>query len=104
MDFNFFNPKIGLSFLPNPSTTIYAYFGVANKEPNRSDFTDSSPSSRPVHETLNDTEIGVKKTWKNAALEANVYYMSYDNQLVLTGQINDAVSYTHLTLPTNREV
>jgi len=98
-DFNFFNPKIGLSYVPNPSTTIYGYFGVANKEPNRSDFTDTSPNSRPVHETLYDTEFGVKKAWKNAAIEANAYYMAYDNQLVLTGQINDVGEYTRVNVP-----
>ncbi len=98
-DFNFFNPKIGLSYLPNASTNVYAYFGVANKEPNRSDFTDTSPSSRPIHETLYDTEIGIKKSWQKGALEANVYYMSYDNQLVLTGQLNDVGEYTRINVP-----
>ncbi len=99
VDFNFFNPKVGLSFLPSPSTTVYAYFGVANKEPNRSDFTDTSPDSRPTHETLYDTEIGVKKSWNKAALEANMYFMTYDNQLVLTGQINDVGEYTRVNVP-----
>ena len=99
VDFNFFNPKVGLSYIPNASTTVYAYFGVANKEPNRSDFTDTSPDSRPTHETLYDTEIGVKKSWNRAALEANMYFMSYDNQLVLTGQINDVGEYTRVNVP-----
>ncbi len=98
-DFNFFNPKLGLSYIPNNSTNIYAYFGVANKEPNRSDFTDTSPSSRPTHETLYDTEIGIKKSWTKGALEANAYYMSYDNQLVLTGQLNDVGEYTRINVP-----
>jgi len=99
VDFNFFNPKFGLSLLPNQNTTIYAYFGVANKEPNRSDFTDSSPTSRPSHETLYDTELGIKTKWRRAALEANLYYMSYDNQLVLTGQINDVGEYARVNVP-----
>ena len=99
VDFNFFNPKIGLSFFPTKNTTVYAYFGVANKEPNRSDFTDSSPNSRPTHETLYDTEIGIKNKWDRAALEANFYYMAYDNQLVLTGQINDVGEYARINVP-----
>ena len=98
-DFNFFNPKLGLSFFPNPATKVFAYFGVGNKEPNRSDFTDTSPSSRPVHETLYDTEIGIKTNTNKAALEANIYYMSYDNQLVLTGQLNDVGEYTRVNVP-----
>ena len=98
VDFNFFNPKIGLSFLPNKNATIYAYFGVANKEPNRSDFTDSSPSSRPVHETLYDTEVGIKNKWNKVALEVNLYYMAYNNQLALTGQLNDVGEYARVNV------
>ena len=40
---------------------IYASFGIANKEPNRSDYTESSTNSRPKHEALYDTEIGYKQ-------------------------------------------
>ena len=98
-DFNFFNPKFGLSFIPTASTNIYAYFGVANKEPNRSDFTDTTPNSRPSHETLYDTEIGIKKNWRKGALEANFYYMSYENQLVLTGRLNDVGENTRINVP-----
>lgn len=99
VDFNFFNPKFGLSFMPKENTTIYAYFGVANKEPNRSDFTDSSPTSRPSHETLRDTEIGIKNKWGRAALEANLYFMDYKNQLVLTGRINDVGEAARINVP-----
>ncbi len=96
VDFNFFNPKVGLTYEVNPQTSFYVYTGIGNKEPNRSDFTDTSPSSRPVHETVIDTELGFKKTWQKAAIEANLYYMNYDNQLVLTGQINDVGEYARV--------
>lgn len=98
VDFNFFNPKVGLTYESNESTSFYAYFGVGNKEPNRSDFTDTSPSSRPTHETVYDTEIGFKKQWKKAAIETNLYFMDYNNQLVLTGQINDVGEYARINI------
>ena len=98
IDFNFFNPKFGLTLETNKSTSLYAYFGVGNKEPNRSDFIDTTPNSRPAHETVYDTEIGIKKQWKKAAIEANLYYMDYNNQLVLTGQINDVGEYSRTNI------
>ncbi len=97
--FNFFNPKLGLTYQMGRKTTLYAYFGVGNKEPNRSDFTDTSPSSRPLPETLYDAEIGYKRQWNKVALEANAYYMDYKNQLVLTGRLNDVGEYTRVNVP-----
>ena len=87
--FVFFNPKVGASFSLNSSTKLYGLFAVANKEPNRDDFTESSPTSRPTHETLYDLELGFKRSKTNYALSVNGYFMSYKNQLVTTGEIND---------------
>ncbi len=98
VDFNFVNPKVGLTLELNPKTSLYAYFGVGNKEPNRSDFTDTTPNSRPTHETVYDTELGIKKQWQKAMIEANLYFMDYNNQLVSTGQINDVGEYTRVNI------
>jgi iron complex outermembrane receptor protein len=87
--FVFFNPKFGASYSLNSSTKLYGLFAVANKEPNRDDFTESSPTSRPTHETLYDLELGFKRSNTNYALSVNGYFMSYKNQLVTTGEIND---------------
>ncbi|MEO5912386.1 MAG: TonB-dependent receptor [Pelobium sp.] len=90
---NFFNPKIGFTYQINPTNNFYASYAVANKEPNRDDYTESTPASRPKAETLNDVEIGYR--FKSAVLSggANIYLMNYNNQLVLTGQINDVGAY-----------
>ena len=88
-NFLFFNPKIGASYALHSSTKLYTLFAVANKEPNRDDLTESSPTSRPKHETLYDLELGFKTSKSNYALSVNGYYMLYDNQLVATGEIND---------------
>lgn len=98
VSFNFVNPKLGLTYEIAPKTSLYAYFGVGNKEPNRSDFTDTTPNSRPTHETVYDTELGIKKQWQKAAIEANLYFMDYNNQLVSTGQINDVGEYTRVNI------
>ncbi len=86
---NFFNPKAGLFYDLSNKASLYASFGVANREPNRSDYTESTPTSRPEHETLYNTEIGYKQSFDKAAFTANIYHMAYKNQLALTGQIND---------------
>jgi len=90
----FFNPKAGLTALVATRHTVYFSFGVGNKEPNRDDFTNSSPSSRPLHETLYDFETGWKFGGTKLGAEVNLYYMHYTNQLVLTGRVNDVGAYT----------
>jgi len=94
VSFDFFNPKAGAFYQFNPTTTAFASFAVGNREPNRSDFVDSSPNSRPQHETLYDTELGYKIAQKKFSFSANAYFMIYDNQLILTGKINDVGEYT----------
>lgn len=97
--FNFFNPKAGLIFAPDASSRYYLSFAVGNREPNRDDFTESSPNSRPVHESLYNTELGLEKSWKRASIGLTAYHMYYRNQLVLTGQINDVGAYTRINVP-----
>ena len=94
VNLEFFNPKFGLSHQVNEEQLFYGSFAVANKEPNRSDYVDSSPNSRPLHETLYDTEIGFKYSTSDFRFNANAYIMNYDNQLIKTGEINDVGYFT----------
>ena len=89
-DFNFFNPKFGFSFQPKPNQKAYLSYAVANREPNRDNYVDVNPAGKqPVHETLHDWEMGYSYFSSRFSVNANLYYMNYKNQLVLTGQIND---------------
>ncbi|MBF9253307.1 TonB-dependent receptor [Pontibacter sp. 172403-2] len=102
-DFQFFNPKAGVTYEINGSNSVYASYAVGHREPTRSDFTDSPRSNtadvaRPNAETMYNLEAGyrLRGTSQNLlgqsaryTLDANYYYMDYDNQLVLTGQLND---------------
>lgn len=90
----FFNPKFGLSYLLNNDSKMYISYGVANREPNRNDYTESSTDSRPQHETLYDLEMGYTLQTETFNAGVNIYNMVYDNQLVLTGAINDVGEYT----------
>ncbi|MDC0909196.1 TonB-dependent receptor [Flavobacteriales bacterium] len=96
--FNFNNPKIGLFHTINKNQSLYISYAVANREPNRNDFVESTPKSRPIQETLYDTEIGYKYLSPKLNLSVNLYQMNYDNQLVLTGQINDVGANTRVNI------
>ncbi|WP_299383671.1 TonB-dependent receptor [uncultured Lacinutrix sp.] len=83
--FSFFNPKLGLTYRLNNENSFYTSFARANREPNRDDF----KAGVSTHESLNDYELGWRLTQENFKLSTNVYFMDYQNQLVLTGEIDD---------------
>lgn len=95
----FFNPKLGLTYTPNERTQLYASLAVAHREPNRNDYTESSPLSQPRPERLYDLEAGYRKEGAGYALNVNFYYMYYKDQLALTGQINDVGERTRVNIP-----
>jgi len=88
--FEFFNPKVGIFYQLGERQNLYANFARANREPNRDNYVDADPEGKqPTFETLNDFELGYKYTSNRLALGVNAYYMLYQNQLILTGEIND---------------
>ena len=82
---NFFNPKFGLSHFRGSSNFYFSY-ARGNKEPKRADYL-ANPEVRP--ESLDDFELGWKYSRQNFILRANLYYMFYRDQLVLTGELDD---------------
>ena len=95
--FNFFNPKMGLTY-QSKNIFYYTSVAVANKEPNRDDF-EASATEQPRSEQLVDLETGLEFKRPKYAINANVYYMNYKDQLVLTGKINDVGAYTRTNVP-----
>lgn len=95
---SFFNPKLGLNYSWDAKTNAYASFAVAQREPNRNDYVESTPASRPRPEKLYDTEIGFKTEGKQAGFEATLYYMYYRDQLALNGQLNDVGAFTRTNI------
>ena len=86
--FTFFNPKLGMTYKLNDNNSLYGSFARANREPNRTDYENGSP--RP--EQLNDFELGWRLNTVNNLINANIYYMKYNDQLILTGQLDDVGS------------
>lgn len=94
VSYDFINPKAGLMFDFNPRNNAYLSVAVANREPVRRDFRESTPENHPKAENLINLETGYRYKGYKLFVNANFYYMHYNDQLVLTGQINDVGGYT----------
>jgi len=92
VNYSFFNPKFGLTYFLKEDHNIYASFAVANKEPVRGDII-ASLDDIPEHETLFDIEAGYRLKNDKFVFEWNNYVMLYDNQLVLTGDVNNSGAF-----------
>ena len=87
--YSFFNPKAGLNYDINQKNKIYFSLSKAQREPTRSDF-ENNINIQP--EELIDYELGWKYNSEKFLFNSNLYYMSYKNQLVLTGALDDVGS------------
>jgi iron complex outermembrane receptor protein len=96
-NYDFFNPKAGVSYNYN-GLNVYLSYSIAGKEPNRDDF-EANQNEQPKPEKLYDTELGVDKKKSNYNWGVTFYYMKYKDQLVLTGKINDVGAYTRTNIP-----
>ncbi len=85
--YNFFNPKAGLTYQLTGQKSLYISYAKGSKEPSRQDFVDNAPNL-PKAEKLHDFEGGYRFFSNKFSAETNLYYMLYQDQLVLTGQIN----------------
>ena len=84
--FLFFNPKAGLTYRFSEGQKFYLSYAKAQREPNRTDYENGTPKP----EKLNDFELGWRIQKEGIKAQANVYWMEYKDQLVLTGAL-DAV-------------
>ncbi|MEO1415760.1 MAG: TonB-dependent receptor [Bacteroidota bacterium] len=89
LNFNFFNPKVGITYNFDAKSQAYFSLSVANREPVRSDIIDAPEGQDTRPEQLYDFELGYRFGGKTLQFEANAYYMYYIDQLVLTGALND---------------
>ena len=93
-NYNFFNPKFGLNYDITRNHRVYVSYGIVNKEPVRNNFIQQvkNPDREDAHaktERLGDLEFGYKYQSEVFSAGANLYWMHYNDQLVLTGEINE---------------
>lgn len=95
--FPFFNPKAGLSWRTDHHT-LYASVARTHREPTRNNYTDAGTNAPlPKSETLDDLEagytfgqtFGTGRRAVSVTAGTNLYWMDYQNQLILTGRLSD---------------
>lgn len=97
LKWNFINPKAGINYLISDKVNIYYSFGVSGREPTRNDLfngEDNLPADSLGNPIFNDVrpeyvqnhELGTKLAYENWQLAANIYYMNFENEIVLNGQ------------------
>ena len=88
-NYDFFNPKAGVSYTFAEHHNAYVSFAVAHKEPTRNNFTDTKGGEYPTAERLFDWEFGYRFEHEKVSAGINFYYMDYKDQLILTGEVSD---------------
>lgn len=97
LHWNFFNPKVGILYTPTRNLTFYYSVGRTSREPTRNDMfkgNDNLEADENSLLTINNTqaervtdhEAGVRLQHKNIAIDGNVYYMNFKNEIVLDGK------------------
>ena len=90
--FNFFNPKVGLTYYLSGNQIFGAYAGVGHREPNRTDLQYAADVNALQAERMVDMEFNFRNSGEKWAFDVHAYRQQYQNQLVLTGAI-DAQGY-----------
>ncbi|MFC1853264.1 TonB-dependent receptor [candidate division CSSED10-310 bacterium] len=103
VEWTFFNPKAGLMFHVREELNLYASAGQAHREPTRTDMFAGEDDPSVYYdidpESVTDYEVGTNFSATNVKLQANVYYMDFQNEITLLG----ALGANGLPLMTNVE-
>ena len=89
LDYTFFNPKAGAVWRVHEGARVYGSVAIGQREPNREDVQETTPTSRPRSEFMVDYELGYERRSGRLSAGVNAYFMDYTDQLVLTGELND---------------
>ena len=101
-NWQFFNPRAGLSYRWSGSSRVYASAALGHREPGRSDIKElildanksvaAGVASRGVDirpEKMLDVELGYEFSSELLSLSANLYMMEYWDMLIETGKLTD---------------
>ncbi|NLR90198.1 TonB-dependent receptor [Flammeovirga agarivorans] len=98
LEWNFFNPKGGVTYKIDSSWDVYYNIGKTGREPTRNDMfggwdnllADSTGAPQiggTDPEYVVDQEFGVRVSKQNWNANLNGFYMSFDNEYILDGQL-----------------
>ncbi|PJJ59345.1 TonB-dependent receptor [Hymenobacter chitinivorans] len=97
LDWQFFNPKAGVSFAASNHATLYYSLGRTGREPTRNDLFGGSDDlladadgqaliTSPAAEYVLDQELGLRYQRSQLEIGVNGYYMDFKNEIVLNGK------------------
>lgn len=97
LNWNFFNPKAGLSYRWKSRNLFYYSIGRVGREPTRNDLFGGNDDlladslGNPVlfsqtPEYVTDQELGYRYLNGKTSIEANLYYLDFKNEIVLDGK------------------
>lgn len=105
VDWSFADPKVGARRLLSPSLSLYASIGQAQREPTRMDLLLGEDNASVPHdlravrpERVVDLEAGLNYDTGRIALQANLYWMGFNDEIALTGELSE------IGLPLRRNV
>jgi iron complex outermembrane receptor protein len=88
----FINYRLGANYTYNEYQKFYLYVGQSKREPTRTDMFGGNEYNIIIKdlnpETVSDIEIGYKLNTKKISINANFYYMYFNNQYISTGKIS----------------
>jgi iron complex outermembrane recepter protein len=97
---NFFNPKIGLSFQASHRKQFYFSIGKTSREPTRNDmfagydniddtnYGEVGDFKKVKPEVVVDLELGMKLNFSKFIFNANLYSMQFKNEIAAIGQLS----------------
>jgi iron complex outermembrane receptor protein len=91
LNWNFFMPKVGLTYNASNTLKYYASVGTSKREPTRTNLFGGADnlvqltSIKP--EQVVDYELGVNQNTKRLYVQSNVYYMDFKNEITLLGAL-----------------
>ena len=101
-NWQFFNPRAGISWRLNQSSRLYGSAALGHREPGRSDIKElildanksasAGAASRGIDirpEKMLDIELGYEYSTDKLAMAANIYLMEYWDMLLETGKLSD---------------
>ena len=89
---------MGLNYELTPHHRAYVSYSIAHKEPTRNDYENNLGLGLKA-ERLNDLEVGYKYLSEKLSAGANLYWMDYKDQFVLTGELNEIGEAVAINVP-----
>ncbi|SEW34876.1 iron complex outermembrane recepter protein [Chitinophaga sp. YR573] len=97
LDWQFLNPKAGISVDVDKHTNLYYSIGRTSREPTRNDMfggnddltADSTGQAilfNKKAESVTDHELGIRLHGQHLSMQFNGYYMNFNNEIVLNGK------------------